>query len=117
MTVKAILGYTRASNLSEEQYDDWLFTVHLPDLLANPHLNRVVVNKVTRPITSASGGTMEIPDGVPLQRISELYFDSEVAYMAYLAWFEAHPIPRERGPLGRTEFAFYVLTESIEIAR
>lgn len=117
MRIKAILGYRRAPGVSEEDYDEWLFSTHLPDLLANPHLDKIVANKVLRPVRTASGGTMEIPAGEPLYRISELYFDSEQEYANYLRWFEIHPIPQERGPRGRTEFAFYVLAESAEITR
>ncbi len=57
MTVKTILGYEIAEGVSPEEYERWLFEVHAPDLLANPHLDRIVFNKVLRPVRQASGGT------------------------------------------------------------
>ena len=32
-------------------------------------------------------------------------------------WFDTNPIPAERGPAGRTDFKFYVLTEVAEATR
>ncbi len=35
----------------------------------------------------------------------------------YLAWFRENPIPADRGPAGRTDFKFYLVTESTEVTR
>jgi hypothetical protein len=108
--VKAILGYDIAAGVSVEEYDRWLWDVHYPDLLANPHLDRIVVNTVDRPITATSAGTST---GEPQTffRIAELHYADHEAYEAYLRWFQEHPIPVERSPAGRTEFRFYVLCD------
>jgi len=117
MTVKAILGYEVAEGLTPEEYERWLFEVHAPDLLANPYLDRIVFNKVLRPVRQASGGTAEIPEGYSFYRIAEMHFADEDAYTRYREWFTDHPIPAERGPGGRTDFKFYVLAESTEVTR
>ncbi|WP_281690336.1 EthD domain-containing protein [Pseudonocardia thermophila] len=115
--IKAILGYEIEEGMTPEEYERWLFEVHAPDLLANPHLNRIVFNKVLRPVRQASGGTVEIGEQPNLYRISEMYFADEDAYTRYLEWFRDHPIPAERGPAGRTAFRFYVLAAPTEVSR
>ncbi len=117
MSIKTILGYEIADGVSQEEYEDWLFNVHAPDLLANPHLDRIVFNKVLRPVRQASGGSASIPDGYSFYRIAELHYANEEAYARYLTWFEENPIPAERGPAGRTEFKFYLVTDSTEVTR
>ncbi len=117
MSIKTILGYDIAPGVSSEQYEQWLFEVHAPDLLANPHLDRIVFNKVLRPVTQASGGTAPVPAGHTFYRIAEMHYADEGAYQRYLDWVAEHPIPVERGPAGRTEFRFYLVTESTEATR
>ena len=117
MTIKTILGYDIAPGVSPEEYEQWLFEVHAPDLLANPHLDRIVFNKVLRPVTQASGGTADIPAGYTFYRIAEMHYADEDAYGRYLAWFEEHPLAPDRGPAGRTDFRFYLVTESTEVSR
>jgi hypothetical protein len=115
--IKAIVGYTLEPGVTPESYDDWLWNVHTPDLLANPHLDKIVYNTVLGPVATASSDTMVLPRGLSLYRIAELHFRDMPAYEAYRAWFTAHPIPAERGPAGRTHFEFYVLTEVAEATR
>jgi hypothetical protein len=109
--IKALVGYTLVAGMTPAEYDDWLWKVHTPDLLANPHLDRIVYNTVLRPVESASGDTMKLPQSLPLYRIAEMHFRDQAAYDNYRAWFKEHPIPVERGPAGRTDFKFYVLAE------
>ncbi len=118
--VKAILGYDIAEGVSVEEYERWLADVHFPDLLANPHLDRLVANDVVQPITATSAGTATgAAGGAPatFYRIVELHFADHDAYRRYLDWFGANPIDPSRGPAGRTEFRFYVLTDSKVIDR
>jgi hypothetical protein len=115
--IKAILGYDVARGVSEEEYEYWLFEVHARDLLANPHLDHIVFNKVLRPVTQASGGTAVVTRNQMFYRIAELHFADEAAYERYLRWFDNHPIPVERGPAGRTDFRFYVLAEPTVVRR
>lgn len=117
MSIKAVLGYDIAPGVSPEEYEAWLFDVHAPDLLANPHLDRIVFNKVLRPVRQASGGTADVPEGLSFYRIAEMHYADEAAYQAYLDWFAENPIPAERGPGGRTDFAFYLITESTTVTR
>ena len=117
MSIKTILGYEIQPGVSPEEYEAWLFDVHAPDLLANPHLDRIVFNKVLRPVRRASGGSADVPEGLSFYRIAEMHYADEEAYASYLAWFDEHPIPSERGPAGRTDFRFYLVTESTEVTR
>lgn len=114
---KTILGYVIEDGVTEEDYEKWLFEVHAPDLLANPHLDRIIFNKVQERVTTASGGTADIPEGETFYRIAEMQFADETAYRAYRAWFTEHPIPFERGPAGRTRFKFYVTATPTEVTR
>lgn len=115
--IKTILGYDVEDGVSREDYEKWLFEVHAPDLLANPHLDRIVFNKVEGPVRKASGGTADIPDGYSFYRIAEMYFADQAAYAAYHEWFSENPIPAGRGPAGRTRFKFYVITTPQEVTR
>ncbi|HSF84732.1 MAG TPA: hypothetical protein VLG28_03610 [Acidimicrobiia bacterium] len=109
--VKAILGYDIVEGVAAEEYERWLWDIHYPDLLANPFLDRVVLNIVERPITATSAGTATANAAPGFGRIAELHFANHEAYDRYLQWFEEHPIPVERSPAGRTEFRFYVLCD------
>ena len=115
--IKALVGYTLVEGMTPEVYDDWLWKVHTPDLLANPHIDRIVYNTVLRPVESASGNTAKIPPSLPLYRIAELHFRDMAAYESYRAWFNDNPLPAERGPAGRTDFKFYLLAEVAEATR
>lgn len=111
--IKTILGYQIEPGVSEEEYEDWLFNVHAPDILANPFVDKLVFNKVLRPVPFASGGT-PVHQALSLYRIAEMHFADEQAYANYLQWFEDHPVPAERSPAGRTAFKFYVMTSAQE---
>jgi hypothetical protein len=115
--ITAILGYDVEPGMTAEQYEKWLFEIHAPDLLSNPHLDTLVLNKVLYPVTSTSGGLAPIVDGASFYRISELHFADEAAFEAYRAWFEQHPLLPERGPAGRTAFRFYLVAETTVLRR
>lgn len=110
--VKALLGYDIVDGVSIEEYERWLADIHFPDLLANPHLQRLVANDIIRPITASSAGTSTMEEPATFYRIVELHFADRDAYDKYLAWFEENPIDPSRGPAGRTKFHFYVLADS-----
>ncbi|MCU4186755.1 EthD domain-containing protein [Acidiferrimicrobium sp. IK] len=115
--IKTILGYDIEPNVTEEEYERWLFDVHVPDILANPHVDRLVFNKVVAPVATISGGSLPIPDDLTFYRIAEMHFRDQPSYQAYREWFAQHPIPDERSPKGRTRFKFYVVTEVTEVAQ
>jgi hypothetical protein len=115
--LKTLLGYDIEPGLTVEEYERWLWQVHVPDLLANPHLGRLVFNRVIRPVTQTSAGTPTGERAESFYRIAEMHFEDMGAYERYLAWFREHPIPPQRGPAGRTAFRFYVLAESVEATR
>jgi len=115
--VKAILGYDIIAGIKVEDYESWLWDIHYPDLLANPYLDRVVLNTVVRPVTATSAGTPVAGDTTTFERIAELHFADHAAYENYLRWFEENPIPVERSPQGRSNFHFYVLCDAREATR
>lgn len=115
--LKTLIGYDIEPGVSVEEYERWLQEIHIPDLLANPHLSRLVFNTVIRPVTQTSGGGASVENGQTFYRIAEMHFEDTAAYDRYLAWFREHPIPPHRGPAGRTAFRFYVLAESVEVTR
>jgi hypothetical protein len=116
-SVKAILGYDIIDGVSLDEYERWIWDVHVPDLLANPYLDKLVFNTVARPITATSSGSPTADEPQTFYRIAELHFADHDAYERYTEWFVEHPIPPERGPAGRTNFRFYVLTDSVEATR
>ncbi len=114
--IKTILGYQIEPGVTAEEYEDWLFNVHAPDILANPFVDKLVFNKVMHPVSAASGGT-PVHQALSLYRIAEMHFADEDAYESYLQWFTDHPVPAERSPAGRTAFQFYVVASVREVGR
>lgn len=114
--IKTILGYQIEPGVTEEEYENWLFNVHVPDILANPYVDELVFNKVLRPVPATSGGTAVTQD-LSLYRIAEMHFADEEAYQNYVRWFEDHPVPADRSPAGRTAFRFYVVTSPTTVRR
>jgi len=115
--IKTILGYDIAPGVSVEEYERWLFEVHVSDIMANPYVDRLLFNKILRPVTKTSGGTSAGENNLQFYRIAEMHFADDASYAKYLAWFEDHPVPVERSPAGRTEFRFYLVTDVTEVDR
>ncbi len=114
--IKTILGYEIEPGVSEKEYEDWLFNVHVPDIMANPYVEELVFNKVMRPVTATSGGTA-VKQELSLYRIAEMHFTDEQAYQNYQQWFVGHPVPADRSPAGRTAFKFYVVASPTWVRR
>lgn len=117
MTIKALVGYDVEPGLTREEYDRWLWDIHVPDLLANPHLDRIVFNTVIEQAETTSDGRTPAPQPMSLYRVAELHFADLAAMERYRQWFSEHPIPPERGPAGRSDFRFYVVCSVEEAAR
>ncbi|MGC8513280.1 MAG: hypothetical protein ACP5P1_09655 [Acidimicrobiales bacterium] len=115
--IKTVLGYDLEPGITETEYERWLFDVHVPDILANPHVDKLVFNKVIGKVETISGGSMAIPDEMSFYRIAEMHFRDMSAYEAYRKWFAGHPIPDARSPKGRTRFRFYLVTEVVEVSQ
>lgn len=113
--LKVMLGYHVEDGVTPEEYERWLYDIHVPDLLANPHLDKVVLNKIVGQVETTSSGNPV--NGESYYRISELHFADEAAYRRYNEWFAANPVPDERGAKGRTRFGFYLIAESEEFTR
>ena len=112
--IKTLIGYDIEPGVSVEEYERWLREVHIPDILANPHVSRLVFNTVVRPVTVTSGGAARLSEGLSFYRIAEMHFEDMAAYERYQQWFAEHPLAPERGPAGRTAFRFYLLADSFE---
>jgi hypothetical protein len=110
--IKTVLGYEIEPGVSPEEYERWLHDIHIPDILANPYVDRLTFNLVDRNVVNASDGSPIPADIKELYRVAEMEFADESAYQNYLDWFREHPVPAERGPKGRTHFRFYVVTKS-----
>ena len=115
--IKTILGYDIAPGVTHDEYEQWLFEIHVPDIMANPYVDRLLFNKVLRPVTTTSGGTSVGENNLAFYRIAEMHFADEESYANYLDWFADHPVPIERSPAGRTEFRFYLVTDVTEVDR
>ena len=115
--IKTILGYDIEPGVTQDEYERWLFEVHAPDILANPYVDRLVFNKVLRPVARTSDGNTRVEASLSFYRIAEMHFADEDAYRNYLRWFDEHPVAPERGPAGRTDFRFYLLTDTVEVGR
>ena len=115
--IKTLIGYDIEPGVSVEEYEKWLRDVHIPDILANPHVSRLVFNTVIRPVTQTSGGAASVSVGLSFYRVAEMHFEDMAAYDRYQQWFREHPLPVERGPAGRTAFRFYLLADSFEASR
>lgn len=96
---KSVLGYDIVSTMTVEDYEAWLWDIHSPDLLINPHLERIVFNTVTGTV----GGDETF------FRISELHIKDKSSDAAWAKWHEENPVSVDRSPLGKTDFRFYVL--------
>lgn len=103
--VKVVLGYRVMPELTPEEYDRWLYEVHVPDLLLNPYLRKIVLNTVAE----TTRGDLD------LYRISELHYGDMDGYRKARAWSEQNPVPVDRGPTGRSDFVFTVACEVVEI--
>jgi uncharacterized protein (TIGR02118 family) len=104
--VKAILGYDIMPGMTVEEYEKWLREVHIPDLSKVPGLKKIVLNTVKGVVM---GNTT-------FYRISELHFESMEDFENAMKWREENPVPEERSPRGKTDFKFYVICETEEIA-
>lgn len=103
--VKAILGYDIFPGISVEDYEKWLFEIHLEDLKKIPGLKRVVFNTVCDTVM----------EGASFYRIAELHYENMEAFNLAMAWRKENPVSKERSPIGKTDFKFYVVCETEEI--
>ena len=104
--VKAILGYDIMPGMSVEEYEKWLREIHIPDLSRIPGLRKIVFNTVS-----------DIVQGdAAFYRIAELHYDDMQSFKNAMKWRQENPVSEDRGPKGKTDFKFYVVCETEEIA-
>ena len=90
--VKAILGHNIMPGLTIEEYEKWLWDIHIPDLRRIPGLKKIVFNTVKGTI----GGD------TTFYRIVELHYDSMKAFEKAKKWREENPVSEEQSTKGRT---------------
>ena len=117
MTIKALVGYDLMPGITPEEYDRWLWEVHVPDILANPYIDKIVFNTVVEPVRTTSGGAAPVEQAVKLYRVAEMHYRDWEHHRKYREWFDQHPIPEERGPKGRSDFKFYLVCTVEEATR
>jgi hypothetical protein len=117
MGVKAIVGYELVDGVTPEDYERWLREVHVPDLLANPHVDRLVFNRIEEQVTTLSGTAVPTGQDVELYRVGEIHFADLEAVQRYRDWFARNPLPAERTPERRVRVRFYVICTSEEVTR
>lgn len=119
--VVGLLAYDVCDPLTEAEYDRWLYDIHYHDLMANPHLDKIVLRTVSRdrPARLSSGATVQ--NKIEFFRLAELYFRDHAAYLDYVQWFQAKgytsPEHKDRTPAGKSAFHFYLLSTSESISR
>ena len=100
--VKAILGYDIVPGMTVQEYENWLWDIHIPDLANIPGLKKVVLNTVKGIVRGET----------TFYRIAELHYDSMETFERAKKWREENPVSEERSPKGKTDFKFYVVCES-----
>lgn len=115
--VVGLLAYDVCAPLTEDEYNKWLFDVHYHDLMANPHLDKIVLHTVCKDKRAKLSSGASVDNKVEFFRLAELHFRDHVAYTSYIAWFQANVIPPPRTPVGKSAFKFYLLSESESILR
>ncbi|MBM4339716.1 MAG: hypothetical protein FJ110_09225 [Deltaproteobacteria bacterium] len=103
--VKAILGYDILPGMTAEEYEKWLWEIHVPDLRRIPGLKKVVFNTVKGVVRGKT----------TFYRISELHYENMKAFEKAAEWRKENPVSEERSPNGKTDFKFYVVCETEEI--
>jgi len=104
--VKAILAYDIMPGMSVAEYDKWLREIHIPDLSRIPGLRKIVFNTVKGIVLGET----------TFYRIAELQYDSMEAFERAKKWREQNPVSEARSPKGKTDFKFYVVCETEEVA-
>eukprot|EP00416_Gambierdiscus_australes_P037543 CAMPEP_0171106772 /NCGR_PEP_ID=MMETSP0766_2-20121228/65502_1 /TAXON_ID=439317 /ORGANISM="Gambierdiscus australes, Strain CAWD 149" /LENGTH=177 /DNA_ID=CAMNT_0011567949 /DNA_START=38 /DNA_END=571 /DNA_ORIENTATION=+ len=115
--IVGLLAYDVCEPLSEEEYDKWLFDIHYHDLMANPHLEKIVLHTVRKDKRARLSSGATVKNEIEFFRLAELYFADHASYDKYVEWFQANAVPPPRTPVGKSAFKFYLLSERSSIVR
>jgi len=115
--VVGLLAYNVCQPLTEAEYDKWLFDIHYHDLMANPHLEKIVLHTVSKDKKAHLSSGSAVKNEFEFFRLAELHFQDYAAYSEYTKWFQANAIPPPRTPAGKSAFKFYLLSEGESILR
>jgi uncharacterized protein (TIGR02118 family) len=105
--VRLVFVYRLKPGVDPDDFERWLYDTHIPDLLENPFIKRLVLNRV-----------LAGPDGEAPRyyRTAEQHFDDEQSYLNAQEWRRAHPVPVERsaGPLIEVDFRVICAGEEVD---
>jgi hypothetical protein len=104
--VRLVFAYRLRPGVDSSEFERWLYDIHIPDLVANPYIKRLVLNRV-----------IASPDGEPARyyRTAEQHFDDEDAYRKSQEWREQHPVPESRSAAPLIEVDFRVVCSGEEV--
>jgi len=114
---KTIPRYDIELGVTEREYERWLLEGHVPDIRANPHVDKPVLNSVTGHLPAISGGSLSTSEGLSFYRFALMHFRARASYQVYRSWLAEHPIADECRPNGWARFGSYLVTEVIEVER
>lgn len=102
-----LIAYDVREPLSKQEHAAWL-REHMHDLMANPWLDKIIWH------TACADKKAMLPSSsVEFYRLEEMHFQDYAAYKSYLSWFKDQPpILPPRTPAGKSNFHFYLLSES-----
>ncbi len=105
--VRLVFAYRLQPGIDPAAFERWLYDIHIDDLVANPYIKRLVLNRV-----------IAGPDGEPPRyyRTAEQHFDDEESYRKAQDWRREHPVSEERsaGPLIEVDFRVIVAGEEVD---
>lgn len=105
-SVRLVFAYGLKPGIDPKEFEQWLYKLHIPDLLANPYIKRLVLNRV-----------IATPDGESQRyyRTAEQHFEDIEHYHLAQQWRQQHPVPYERSAAPRIEIDFRVICLGEEI--
>jgi hypothetical protein len=104
--IRLVFAYSLRPGVDSEEFERWLYAIHIPDLLENPYITRLVLNRV-----------IAGPDGEPgrYYRTAEQHFVDEEAYRRSLDWRREHPVPAARAADPLIEIDFRAVCSGEEV--
>jgi hypothetical protein len=104
--VRLVFAYTLRPGIDPDEFERWLYDIHVPDLLKNPYIKRLVLNRV-----------IAAPEGEPARyyRTAEQHFDDEETYRRSQEWRRQHPVPESRSAAPLIEIDFRVVCAGEEV--
>ena len=113
---RGLVAYDIHQNKTQAEFEDWLWNQHFPDLLENPHLNKISQVAVVDKQAQLSNGQV-FNASKPFSHMTMLHFTDAAAYDNYIQFFIAYPIPASRSSALYCATKFYVLGQTQEVLK